>query len=95
MLIARFSAVKLLPSPGNALVIMIRLPLRIGAALLPVAFDVVRPAYLLAVAPASVAFALLALRGPRGATRERWARRVFFASMPYLIVVCGAFVATA
>jgi heme o synthase len=64
-------------------------------ALLPAAFGVVRLGYLAAVAPASVAFALLALLGPRGATRERWARRVFFASMPYLIVVCGAFVVTA
>jgi protoheme IX farnesyltransferase len=63
--------------------------------LLPAAFGVVRLGYLAAVAPASIAFALLALLGPRGATRERWARRVFFASMPYLIVVCGAFVATA
>jgi protoheme IX farnesyltransferase len=63
-------------------------------ALLPAAFGVVRVGYLAAVAPASVAFALLALLGPRGATRERWARRVFFASMPYLIVVCSAFVAT-
>jgi protoheme IX farnesyltransferase len=64
-------------------------------ALLPAAFGVVRIEYLAVVAPASIAFAALALRGPRGATRERWARRVFFASMPYLIVVCGAFVATA
>jgi heme o synthase len=63
-------------------------------ALLPAAFGVVRLGYLAAVAPASVAFAVLALLGPRGATRERWARRVFFASMPYLIVVCSAFVAT-
>jgi heme o synthase len=63
-------------------------------ALLPPAFGVVRLGYLAAVAPASVAFAVFALLGPRGTTRERWARRVFFASMPYLIVVCGAFVAT-
>jgi heme o synthase len=63
-------------------------------ALLPAAFGVVRMGYLAAVAPASVAFALLALLGPRGATRERWARKVFFSSMPYLIVVCSAFVAT-
>lgn len=64
-------------------------------AVLPPAFGVVRLGYLAAVAPASVAFAALALLGPRGATRERWARRVFFVSMPYLIVVCSAFVATA
>jgi protoheme IX farnesyltransferase len=62
--------------------------------LLPAAFGVVRLGYLAAVVPASLAFAVLALLGPRGATRERWARRVFFASMPYLIVVCGAFVGT-
>jgi protoheme IX farnesyltransferase len=64
-------------------------------AVLPAAFGVVRLGYLAAVAPASLAFALLALLGPRGTTRERWARKVFFASMPYLIVVCSAFVATA
>ncbi|MDT4887526.1 hypothetical protein FQZ97_1239880 [compost metagenome] len=37
MLIARLTAVKLLPSPGIALVTMIRLPLATGAAPLPVA----------------------------------------------------------
>jgi hypothetical protein len=35
------------------------------------------------------------LRGPRELPRERWARRVFFASMPYLVVVYAAFVAAA
>jgi protoheme IX farnesyltransferase len=61
---------------------------------MPAAFDVVRPAYLAAVVPASLAFALLALLGPRGSKRDTWARRVFFASMPYLVVVCAAFVAS-
>ncbi len=61
-------------------------------ALLPAAFGVVRLSYLAAVAPASLAFAVFALFGPRHATRERWARKVFFGSMPYLIVVCISFV---
>ena len=30
---------------------------------------------------------------PRGLSRVHWARRVFFASMPYLVVLYAAFVA--
>ena len=40
-------------------------------------------------------FVALALTGLRRAASARWARRLFFASMPYLVVVYAAFVAEA
>jgi protoheme IX farnesyltransferase len=42
----------------------------------------------------SVAFLAVALQGRRTLAPERWARRLFLASMPYLVVVFGAFVAS-
>jgi len=56
---------------------------------------VVHPAYVLVAAPVGAAFLWLVLRGPRELTRDRWARRVFFASMPYLVILYAAFVAAA
>jgi heme o synthase len=69
--------------------------LLVALTLLPAASDVVHPAYVLVAAPVGIAFLWLVLRGPRELLRERWARRVFFASMPYLVVVYAAFVAAA
>lgn len=43
---------------------------------------------------ASLAFLGTALQGRRTLERSRWARRLFFASMPYLVVVFAAFVAS-
>jgi heme o synthase len=63
--------------------------------LLPAATGVVRPAYLLVAVPSALAFVVLALRGLRPLESARWARRLFFASMPYLVVVYAAFVAAA
>jgi protoheme IX farnesyltransferase len=42
----------------------------------------------------SLAFFGTALHGRRTLERSRWARRLFFASMPYLVVVFAAFVAS-
>jgi heme O synthase-like polyprenyltransferase len=42
----------------------------------------------------SLAFFGTALHGRRSLDRSRWARRLFFASMPYLVVVFAAFVAS-
>jgi protoheme IX farnesyltransferase len=61
--------------------------------LLPAWTGVVRPAYLFVALPAAVAFVALALTGLSERAGPKWARRVFFASMPYLVVVYAAFVA--
>ena len=63
--------------------------------LLPVFGHGVSLGYLAVVVPAGLAFALLVFIKPLALTEVRWARRVFFASMPYLVVVYAAFVAAA
>jgi protoheme IX farnesyltransferase len=63
--------------------------------LLPVWTGVVRPGYLFVALPAALAFVALALVGLTERAGAKWARRVFFASMPYLVVVYAAFVAQA
>lgn len=62
--------------------------------LLPAAFQVVRMQYLFVAAPVGVAFLALVFGGA-GRGTDRWAKRVFFASMPYLVCVYAAFVAAA
>jgi protoheme IX farnesyltransferase len=63
--------------------------------LLPAVTGAVRLPYLLVALPSAVAFVALALTGLRPNASARWARRLFFASMPYLVVVYAAFVAQA
>jgi heme o synthase len=63
--------------------------------LLPAATGVVRPVYLAVALPSALAFVALSLVGLRPQASARWARRLFFASMPYLVVVYAAFVAEA
>jgi heme o synthase len=63
--------------------------------LLPAWFGAVRPSYLWVAVPSALAFVALALTGLRPGASARWARRLFFASMPYLVVVYAAFVAEA
>jgi protoheme IX farnesyltransferase len=55
----------------------------------------VHPSYLLVAAPSAVAFAAYALFGLYTDAHARWARRLFFLSMPYLVIVYAAFVARA
>jgi len=62
--------------------------------LLP-AWGGVHPGYFAVAVPAGLLFATLVFRVPRGMSRVHWARRVFFASMPYLVVVYAAYVAAA
>lgn len=62
--------------------------------LLPAAFGVVRTPYLFVAAPVGAAFLALVFGGA-GRGTDRWAKRVFFASMPYLVCVYAAFVAAA
>jgi protoheme IX farnesyltransferase len=61
--------------------------------LLPAATGAVRPGYLVVAVPSVLAFVALALTGLRPNASARWARRLFFASMPYLVIVYAAFVA--
>jgi protoheme IX farnesyltransferase len=61
--------------------------------LLPAFGHGVHPGYFVPVVPAGLAFSALVWFMPAGLTRVRWARRVFFASMPYLVCVYAAFVA--
>lgn len=63
--------------------------------LLPAATGAVRPAYLAVAVPSALSFVALALTGLQPNASARWARRLFFASMPYLVVVYAAFVAEA
>jgi protoheme IX farnesyltransferase len=67
----------------------------VALTLLPVLGRAVHAGYLAVVAPAGLAFLALVFQKPAALTRVRWARRVFFASMPYLVVVYAAFVASA
>ncbi|HWP10011.1 MAG TPA: heme o synthase [Polyangiaceae bacterium] len=62
--------------------------------LLP-ALGTVHLGYFAVAVPAGLAFATLVFRVPPGLSRVHWARRVFFASMPYLVVVYAAYVAAA
>jgi protoheme IX farnesyltransferase len=67
----------------------------VALTLLPACFGRVHLGYLAVVGPAGLAFALLVFVMPPHLTEVRWARRVFFASMPYLVAVYAAFVAAA
>jgi len=51
--------------------------------------------YLTIAAVLGLAFAVLGVAGVRVANESRWARIVFFASLPYLVLVYGALVAAA
>lgn len=52
-------------------------------------------AYLVAVGGFGAAFVGLSARGLRTSDTHRWARSVFFASMPYLVLLYGALIAAA
>ena len=69
--------------------------LLVGITLLPALGGHVRLGYFAVAAPAGLGFCALVFAMPAGLTEVRWARRVFFASMPYLVVIYAAFVAAA
>jgi protoheme IX farnesyltransferase len=52
------------------------------------------PGYGITAFVCSAVFLGLAVQGRRTLPGNRWARRLFFASMPYLVVVFAAFVAS-
>jgi protoheme IX farnesyltransferase len=63
--------------------------------LLPALASGIHPGYFAVTVPAGLAFVALVSLVPRDLSRVHWARRVFFASMPYLVIVYAAFVAAA
>jgi heme o synthase len=63
--------------------------------LLPALGGGVHPGYFAVAVPAGLAFVALVSLVPAEISRVHWARRVFFASMPYLVVVYAAYVAAA
>lgn len=69
--------------------------LLLGAvAVAPWALGMVGAAYGIIALACSAAFLGFALQGRRSLPPQRWARRLFIASMPYLVVVFAAFVAS-
>jgi protoheme IX farnesyltransferase len=69
--------------------------LLLGASVLPVYAGIAGPVYLGVALALGLAFAGFSLYGLRRDSGTRWARRLFFASMPYLILVFGALVIAA
>jgi heme o synthase len=60
--------------------------------LVPAALGLGGAVYVVVAVVLGVAFAALALRGLRAKSGAAWARSLFFASMPYLVLVFGALV---
>jgi len=63
-------------------------------ALAPWALGMAGPAYGITALLCSLGFLGVALHGRGRLEPNRWARRLFIASMPYLVVVFAAFVAS-
>ncbi|HEY6560832.1 MAG TPA: heme o synthase [Polyangiaceae bacterium] len=70
-------------------------PLLLAVSLLPIWTNGAGAAYASVAALCGVLFAALGFYGLRADAGTSWARRLFFASMPYLVVVFTAFVAAA
>jgi protoheme IX farnesyltransferase len=62
----------------------------VAVSLLPVGLGLAGLGYAAIALPAGLGFLWLATAGFSAEDDARWARRVFFASMPYLVVVLGA-----
>ncbi|MDQ2647163.1 MAG: UbiA family prenyltransferase, partial [Myxococcota bacterium] len=58
--------------------------------LLPIGLGLASWAYAIVALGSGLSFLVLATAGLAAKNERRWARRVFFASMPYLVVVLGA-----
>jgi protoheme IX farnesyltransferase len=67
----------------------------VAVSFLPLAVGMAGLAYLLVAALVGVGFLGWSARGLRGRVDVRWARAVFFASLPYLVIVFGALVLSA
>jgi protoheme IX farnesyltransferase len=66
--------------------------LMVGVSVLPLFAGVAGALYAAIAIPLGVAFTVLAARGLAASAGERWARRVFLASLPYLVLVFGGLV---
>jgi len=66
--------------------------LMVGVSVLPLFAGVAGALYAAIAIPLGVAFTALAARGLEASAGERWARRVFLASLPYLVLVFGGLV---
>jgi heme o synthase len=66
--------------------------LMVGVSLAPIALGMVHRSYAFVAVPLGVAFIWIAARGFAKAAGDRWAKQVFFASLPYLVLVFGALV---
>lgn len=86
-----YPAVKGIPAAKRAMVVYSLVMVAISV--LPLVLGVAGWIYGAVAIPVGVAFTALTLRGFTPTADERWARRVFFASMPYLLLVFGGMVA--
>jgi protoheme IX farnesyltransferase len=84
-------AVRGLPAARRAIVVYSTVQLLVS--LVPWAIGFVGPAYLALAVPLGVAYLAHGVWGLRHASGPRWARALFFASMPYLVLIVGSLVA--
>jgi heme o synthase len=66
--------------------------LMVAVSLAPLALGMVHRSYAFVAVPLGIAFLLIAVRGFSQGAAERWAKQVFWASLPYLVLVFGALV---
>jgi heme o synthase len=69
--------------------------LQLAVSTLPYFLGLAGPLYLWVAVPLGLAFLAFAASGLRESAGPRWARALFFASMPYLVIVFGILVASA
>ncbi len=74
---------------------VVQLVVLLAVSLLPVKFGIGGAAYAVVAALAGLGLLGWGLMGLRASAGVSWARSLFFASMPYLVIVFGAFVLTA
>lgn len=73
--------------PATRRAIVVSSALLVVTSLLPWAVGLGGSSYLVLVGGAGVAFTAWAIWGQRGRSVEKWARSVFFASLPYIVLV--------
>lgn len=90
------AGLKVLPAvrgaPATKRVIAVSSLVMVAATLAPVPLGVGGPAYAAFALLLGVGFVALAFQGLSPRAGNEWARRLFFASMPYLVLVYGALV---